>query len=57
MTVTLARRADIDVDAFRRIAWEGEGLMVDPRALEQAWSRREPFLASSPQTPTASCTA
>ncbi len=45
MTVTLARRADIDIETFRRVAWEGEDVVVDPRALEGVARRREQFLA------------
>ncbi len=44
MTVTLARRADIDLDAFRRVAWEGEAVSVDHAALDEVARRREQFL-------------
>jgi histidine ammonia-lyase len=45
MTVTLATRADINLGTFRSVAWEGESVRVDPRALERVSVRREQFLA------------
>ncbi len=45
MTVTLARRADISLDAFTRVAWEGEDVAIAPEALEVVARRREEFLA------------
>jgi histidine ammonia-lyase len=45
VTVTLGRRADISLEAFRRVAWEGEGVRVAPEALEVVARRREEFLA------------
>ena len=45
MTVTLAQRADIDLEAFRRVAWAGEAVAVDLGALERIALRREQFLA------------
>jgi histidine ammonia-lyase len=45
LTLTLGRRADIDLDAFRRVAWEGETVAVAPEALREVAMRREQFLA------------
>jgi histidine ammonia-lyase len=45
VTVTLVRRGDISLEAFRRVAWEGEGVRVAPEALEVVARRREEFLA------------
>ncbi len=44
MTVTLARRADIDLAAFRRVAWEDEPVVVEAGALAQVDRRRRQFL-------------
>ena len=46
MTVTLARRADISLDVFARVAWEGEDVAVAPEALAVVARRREQLLAS-----------
>ena len=45
MTVTLARRADISLETFARVAWQGEGVAVAPEALRVVARRREEFLA------------
>ncbi len=45
MTVTLARRADIDLAAFARVAWDGEAVAVAPEALAEVDRRRAEFLA------------
>ncbi|MGZ4166922.1 MAG: aromatic amino acid lyase [Solirubrobacteraceae bacterium] len=45
MTVTLGRRADIDVAAFARVAWQGEEVAIAPPALEVVARRRAEFLA------------
>ena len=34
MTVTLARRTDIGLAAFARVAWQGETVAIAPEALE-----------------------
>jgi histidine ammonia-lyase len=50
--VRLARRADIDLDAFRRVAWEGEGVTITPAALALIGDRRarfEAFIAAHPE--------
>ncbi len=50
--VRLGRRADIDLDAFRRVAWEGEGVTIVPAALELIGDRRarfETFIATHPE--------
>ncbi len=44
MTVALARRADIDLAAFRRAAWEGEAVAVEAGALAEVERRRGQFL-------------
>jgi hypothetical protein len=36
---------DLDLAAFRRIAWDGEGLQVSPGGLERVARRREAFEA------------
>lgn len=51
MTVTLARRADIDLSAFARVAWDGEEVTVAPAALEVVARRREEFLALTAADP------
>jgi histidine ammonia-lyase len=43
--VRLACRADIDLDAFRRVAWEGEGVTITPAALARIGDRRAQFEA------------
>jgi histidine ammonia-lyase len=45
VTVTLARRADIDLAAYARVAWEGEPVTIAPAALAEVARRREQFLA------------
>ena len=50
--IRLACRADIDLDAFRRVAWEGEGVRIAPAALERIGDRRarfEAFIAAHPE--------
>jgi histidine ammonia-lyase len=52
LEVRLARRSDIDLDAFRRVAWEGEGVTIAPAALERIADRRarfEAFIAAHPE--------
>jgi histidine ammonia-lyase len=44
MTVALARRADIDLAAFRRAAWEDEPVTIDAGALAEVDRRRRQFL-------------
>ena len=45
MTVRLGARADICVQSFTRVAWEGEGVEVAPDALALIARRRTEFLA------------
>ena len=45
MTVTLARRADIDLAAFARVAWRREDVVVAPASLAEVARRRAEFLA------------
>jgi histidine ammonia-lyase len=52
VTVTLARRADISLDAFARVAWEGEDVAVAPEALAVVARRREQLLALVAADPT-----
>jgi histidine ammonia-lyase len=50
--VQLACRADIDLEAFRRVAWEGEGVTIAPAALERIDDRRarfEAFIVAHPE--------
>jgi histidine ammonia-lyase len=44
MTVTLGRRADIDLAAFRRVAWERESVSISPEAVAEVDRRRAQFL-------------
>jgi histidine ammonia-lyase len=44
MTVVLDRRADINLTAFRRVAWQGEPLRIAETALARIASCREAFL-------------
>src|SRR5579862_7005223 len=45
MTLTLARRTDINLGSFARVAWEGEAVEVSASALADVGSARERFLA------------
>jgi histidine ammonia-lyase len=45
VTVTLARRADIDLAAYARVAWDGEPVSIASGALAEVGRRREQFLA------------
>ncbi len=45
MTVALSRRADIELGAFARVAWEEEDVTIAPAALEVVAQRRAEFLA------------
>jgi histidine ammonia-lyase len=50
--VRLGRRADIDLDAFRRVAWGGESATIAPAALARIGDRRtrfEAFVAAHPE--------
>lgn len=44
MTVVLDRRGDIDLNAFRRVAWQGESLAISEPALARIAACREAFL-------------
>ncbi|MBX3569783.1 MAG: aromatic amino acid lyase [Rhizobiaceae bacterium] len=44
MTVRLARRADIGLDAVMRVAWQGEGVEIAPEALGRIAECRAAFL-------------
>ena len=52
MTVTLSQRADITLEAFARVAWQGEDVAVVPEALRVVARRREQFLALVASDPT-----
>src|SRR5919204_4178148 len=45
MTVLLRTRGDIDLDAVRRVAWEGESVELAQPALERIAECRRSFLA------------
>jgi histidine ammonia-lyase len=45
MTLTLTHRADISLQAFERVAWQGEDVAVAPAALAVVARRREELLA------------
>ena len=50
--VQLARRSDIDLDAFQRVAWGGEGVTIAPAALALIGDRRrrfETFVSAHPE--------
>lgn len=44
MTVTLRTRADISLDAFHRVAWQGESVVLHPDAMARMAACREAFL-------------
>ena len=44
MTVILTRRADINLDSFRRVAWQGEGVRLSDTALQVIADCRRSFL-------------
>ena len=51
MAVVLSVPRDLDLDAYRRIAWEGEAVALPPSAVERLAERRqrfEAFVASRP---------
>jgi histidine ammonia-lyase len=52
VTVPLARRADIDLAAFHRVAWEGEDVAIAPEALAVVGQRRAELLALVAADPT-----
>jgi histidine ammonia-lyase len=45
MSVRISTRADIDLEAVRRVAWDGEGVDLAPEALERMDAAHESFLA------------
>src|SRR5690242_20651076 len=45
LTVVLRRRADIDLQSFARVAWEGEDVAVAESALAEVARRRDELLA------------
>jgi histidine ammonia-lyase len=45
VTALLASREDVDLDVFRRVAWEGEGVELAPAALNRMAARRASFEA------------
>src|SRR5262245_57009982 len=45
MTVVVETRADFTLENFRRVAWDGEGVEIGPRALECMESTRASFIA------------
>lgn len=45
MTVTIARRSDLTLETFRRVAWEGERLLLAAGVSERIEAARRAFLA------------
>ncbi len=45
MTVVLSRRSEIELQAVRRVAWEGEDVRLAPDALERIAAARRSFVA------------
>jgi histidine ammonia-lyase len=45
MTVVLSDRADLTLDAFRRVAWNGEDVRLDDDALRRIGAARAAFMA------------
>jgi histidine ammonia-lyase len=45
MTVVLSERADLTLEAFRRVAWDGENARLSPEALEAIQTSRTAFMA------------
>ena len=52
MTVTLTKRADIDLNAFLRVAWRKEDVRIDAAALAQIERCRASFLRLIETDPT-----
>ncbi len=44
MTVNLTTRADINLDTFKRVAWQGEGVTIDARSISRITECRNSFL-------------
>ena len=51
MTVTLSRRADINLTSFELVAWKGEGVQVSAAALADVARTRDRFLAFVAERP------
>ena len=45
MTVVLTRRADINLESYRRVAWQGESVRLSDTALQVIADCRRSFLA------------
>ena len=45
MTVTIETRRDLSLEAYCRVAWQGEGVRIGPAAQERIRTSRESFLA------------
>jgi histidine ammonia-lyase len=45
MTLSLATRTDINLDAVRRVAWEGESIALTPEALDRMEETHASFMA------------
>lgn len=41
----IARRSDVTLDLFRRVAWEGQSVSIDPEVLPRIAQRRDQMLA------------
>ena len=57
MTVVLTTRTDIDLDCFRRVAWQSEAVRISEAALQRIARCRESFCNSSIRTPISSSMA
>ena len=44
MTIVLSNRRDVDLDSYRRVAWQGESVELDPEARRRMQSRRDALL-------------
>lgn len=45
MVITLRRRADLTLESYREVAWEGRPVQIDPAALADIARAREAFMA------------
>ncbi len=52
MTITLAKRADINLQSFLRVAWQGEHVRISAAALDEIARCREAFLHLIDSDPT-----
>jgi hypothetical protein len=57
MTVVLTTRTDIDLDCFRRVAWQSEAVRISEAALQRIANAGSPSCNSSTGTPISSSMA